>query len=374
MLKGFQLRPDQIEVVAAFCEALTNHKRIVVSCPTGAGKTVIAALGIIPMLPHPVLWVTHRTELAKQAELATDGVEVRMIQSGVSGSFASIIIDEGHHVCSSQYSELIGNYPDATIVALTATPYRLDGVGLGTIGFSKIVHGWDIFQMTEAGLLCRSRCFIPRSENRSAWTPFAAAKEMSLRSFRKAIVFCRSVVEAKQTAKELSQRGIRAVSIDGQTSVQARASALAKFKRGKIDVLCNHTIFTEGTDLPSVDLIVLNRHTHSRCLWKQMIGRGLRTHPGKTLCTVLDLASNGAVHGSIYDKEIFDLQGEVASTESRELSSPSGEQEAQKYEHNEGEELKPWTPAHKPVRIIESLQKLKSKSPLHRLRIGFSGA
>jgi superfamily II DNA or RNA helicase len=119
-------------------------------------------------------------------------------------------------------------------------------------------------------------------------------------------------------------------------------------------------------DVPNVDLVVLNRHTLSRCLWKQMIGRGTRNATGKKECTVLDLAGNGVLHGSIYDKEIYDLNGKVESTESRTLTPIAASDE--KYKHNQGEELKEWKPQPKPIRLIESLQRLKSKSPLHRLK------
>jgi superfamily II DNA or RNA helicase len=99
-----------------------------------------------------------------------------------------------------------------------------------------------------------------------------------------------------------------------------------------------------------------------------MIGRGTRNAPGKRECTVLDLAGNGVLHGSIYDKEIYDLNGKVESTESRTLTKSEASDEAEEYEHNQGEELKEWKPQPKPIRLIESLQRLKSKSPLRRLK------
>jgi superfamily II DNA or RNA helicase len=363
------LRGYQSSIVGETLTALETHSRVVVACPTGSGKTVIAIHGLLPKLPGKTAWVTHRKELAKQAREYGQALDVFMAQGEITGEYDTIIIDEGHHVCAAQYRKILAGYPSAKIIALTATPYRLDGVGLGSCGFSRIVHGPDTYDLTEDATLCRARVYIPRSEHTAAWSPDAAARRIIQTAFTKGIVFCRSVREAQELAQLLTDAGINAASIDGATDPKKRAKLFRSFAKGKIKIMCNHTIFTEGVDVPNVDLVVLNRHTLSRCLWKQMIGRGTRNAPGKTECTVLDLAGNGVLHGSIYDREIYDLNGKVESTESRTLTKSEASDEAKEYEHNQGEELKEWKPQPKPIRLIENLRQLKSKSPLHRLRI-----
>ena len=367
-----KLRPYQEEISTATLDALVDHSRVVVACPTGSGKTVIAIHGLLPKLQGKTAWVTHRKELAKQARKYKTGLDVFMAQGEITGEYDTIIIDEGHHVCAAQYRKILANYPSAKIIALTATPYRLDGAGLGSCGFSRIVHGPDTYDLTEDGTLCRARVYIPRSEHTAAWLPDAAARRIMQTAFTKGIVFCRSVIEAQELAQLLMDGGIKAASIDGATNPPKRAKLFRSFAKGKLKIMCNHTIFTEGVDVPNVDLVVLNRHTLSRCLWKQMIGRGTRNAPGKTECTVLDLAGNGVLHGSIYDREIYDLNGKVESTESRTLTKSETLDQNVEYEHNQGEELKEWKPQPKPVRIIESLQAAKSKSPLLKLRTGFT--
>jgi superfamily II DNA or RNA helicase len=363
MLRGYQSR-----LAAETIAGLNDCLRVVIACPTGSGKTVIAIHGLLPNLPGKTAWVTHRKELAKQAREYGQSLDVFMAQGQITGEYDTIIIDEGHHVCAAQYRKILAGYPAAKIIALTATPYRLDGVGLGSCGFSRIIHGPDTYDLTEDGTLCRARVYIPRSEHTAAWSPGAAAKRIMQASFTKGIVFCRSVKESGELVKILKDAGISAASIDSATDIKNRARLFRSFSKGKLKIMCNHTIFTEGVDVPNVDLVVLNRHTLSRCLWKQMIGRGTRNAPGKTECTVLDLAGNGVLHGSIYDREIYDLNGKVESTESRELTAHESADEKE-YKHNQGEELKEWKPQPKPIRIIESLQRLKSKSPLHKLRI-----
>lgn len=363
-----KLRDYQQDIANNVIESLNDHLRIVVACPTGAGKTVIAIHGLIPRLAGKIAWITHRKELAKQAREYGQALDVFMAQGEIAGEYDTIIIDEGHHVCAAQYRKILAGYPFAKIIALTATPYRLDGVGLGSCGFSKIIHGPDTYQLTEDGTLCRARVYIPQSEHTAAWSPDAAARKIIQTPFAKGIVFGRSVRESQELAQLLTDSGISAASIDGATDPKKRGKLFRSFTKGKLRIMCNHTIFTEGVDVPNVDLVVLNRHTLSRCLWKQMIGRGTRNAPGKAACTVLDLAGNGVLHGSIYDREIYDLNGKVESTESRTLTKNTASDEAEKYEHNQGEELKEWKPQLKPIRIIESLHRLKSKSPLLRFR------
>jgi superfamily II DNA or RNA helicase len=365
-VNGVKLRGYQTSIVSETLTALETHSRVVVACPTGSGKTVIAIHGLLPKLRGKTAWVTHRKELAKQAREYGQSLDVFMAQGEITGEYDTIIIDEGHHVCAAQYRKILTDYPVAKIIALTATPYRLDGVGLGSCGFSRIVHGPDTYDLTEDGTLCPVRVYIPRSEHTAAWSPDAAAGRIIQTPFTKGIVFCRSVREARELTQLLTDAGIKAASIDSATDPEKRAKLFRSFAKGKLKIMCNHTIFTEGVDVPNVDLVVLNRHTLSRCLWKQMIGRGTRNATGKKECTVLDLAGNGVLHGSIYDKEIYDLNGKVESTESRTLTPIAASDE--KYKHNQGEELKEWKPQPKPIRLIESLQRLKSKSPLHRLK------
>jgi superfamily II DNA or RNA helicase len=362
------LFPYQSDVVDQFRLEMLNHKRIVVACPTGAGKTVIALHGILPLLPGPVLWITHRRELARQIANYGMDIDAVMIQSGMPEKhYSSVIIDEAHHACAGQYEWIFQKYSDSYVVALTATPYRMDGKGLGECGFSSIITGPDIFSLTQSGNLCESMTLVPNSEEIGAWEPDDAANIISKTAFNKALVYGRSVSDCEDMAKCLRAAGIPAESVDGSMGFVERDQISERFTSGATRVLCNHTIFTEGNDIPGVDCVVLNRFTHSRSLWKQMVGRGLRTAPGKSICTILDLAGNGCRHRSIYDQEVFDLNGRVLNTISREC--PKASAENQDYEYNQPQELKVWKPAPKPIVILESLLRLKSKSPMHKLLI-----
>ena len=357
----------QERICREFADARKSHQRIVIAVPTGGGKTVIAIHGLVPVLPHPVLWITHRRELRTQAKKHKALIEVQMVQSYRGGKFKAIIIDEAHHCSAEQYSLIFRENPSAVIVALTATPYRMDGVGLGSCGFTKIINGPSTLELTEIGVLAPSITLVPKSEQSGSWTPSSSVLAIKARKFHKAIVYCRTVDDAVETSRNLTIEGISASCIHGNTPADERERIERKFRSGKLRVLCNHTIFTEGYDLPEIDMVVLNRSTDSRCLWKQMAGRGLRRFPGKKRCIILDLAGNSVKHGNIYDTEIYSLDGSVESILPTKRNFES-EREATDYEYNNEEQLKIWKPQPKPISIIESLHRLKSKSPLLRLK------
>ncbi len=83
--------------------------------------------------------------------------------------------------------------------------------------------------------------------------------------------------------------GFQPAILTGKTEASVRAQILADFQGGKIPVIINCAVLTEGTDLPVTDCILLARPTCNSSLYIQMVGRGLRCHPGKEKCLVLDV-------------------------------------------------------------------------------------
>jgi hypothetical protein len=361
------LRPYQQTLADSAIVSLQTHSRIAVVCPTGSGKTALALNGILPRLRGPVAWVTHRTELASQVAAYGADVSVFLVQCSPNLSgFESIIVDEGHHVAARTYERMIASNPMAKIVALTATPYRIDGIGLGECGFTDLIHGPDVYALTVGGFLCPSVTLVPVSESIGSWSPGDCAKRVLSQDFTRTIVYCRSVADCVKTSSLIGASGVRSAIVTGEMDRQTRADVVNAFRAGSVSVICNHTVLTEGFDCPEVDLVVLNRHTESRCLWRQMTGRGLRNASGKTICTILDLSANSATHGSIYDAEVFTLSGSVDRTNARSL--PKGMvAERGDYLYEKEQELKIWKPSTSQSLLLASLQKLKSTSPLRRL-------
>jgi superfamily II DNA/RNA helicase len=67
---------------------------------------------------------------------------------------------------------------------------------------------------------------------------------------------------------------------------------MSRFRAGQLDLVATVDLFNEGVDVPDVDLIVFMRATHSRRIFVQQLGRGLRISPGKSKVVVLDFVTD----------------------------------------------------------------------------------
>ena len=130
------------------------------------------------------------------------------------------------------------------------------------------------------------------------------------------MVFCVSVAHSKEVAKAFSIAGIKAAHIDGTTDDEIRDRAILDFADGKIDVLCQVNLFSEGFDLASiaqkdvtVDCLVDLAPTNSLVNAMQRWGRVLRPAPGK-VAIILDHAGNTILrHGLPTTKRTWTLEG-----------------------------------------------------------------
>ena len=105
------------------------------------------------------------------------------------------------------------------------------------------------------------------------------------------IVFCIDVAHVRGLTEAFRRHGIEAVYVTGADKASSRDEKLDGFKDGKYPVLLNCGVFTEGTDIPNIDCVLLARPTRSRNLLVQMIGRGMRLHREKKNCHVIDMVS-----------------------------------------------------------------------------------
>jgi DNA repair protein RadD len=114
---------------------------------------------------------------------------------------------------------------------------------------------------------------------------------------RRAVVFATGVQHSKHLCDEFRRAGVLAEHIDGTTPTDERDQILARLAAGSVDVVCNAMVLTEGWDCPEVSCLILARPTRSIGLFRQMIGRGLRTAPGKSDCLIFDHAGATFQHG-----------------------------------------------------------------------------
>lgn len=118
---------------------------------------------------------------------------------------------------------------------------------------------------------------------------------------RKTVCFAVDVQHSIHLRDEFIRSGVRAEHIDGKTPKQDRDEILARLASGETELVTNCMVLTEGWDMPEVGTCILARPTKKMGLYRQMIGRVLRTAEGKTDAIVLD--HSGAVfrHGFAED-------------------------------------------------------------------------
>lgn len=249
--------------------------------------------------------------------LASLGRRTDLVEGEVAvGRVGLIITDECHHAAAASYKKIYEAFPDALQLGVTATMARGDGVGLGSV-WEDVVYRRSILNLISKGHLTDVRTVqVDLKEldmgsvgvSRGDWaagdlgralleseadTAIARAyKEHA--GARQGIVFTPTVETAVAAAAALARAGIKAQFVHGETTRDARQWAYEEYRRGKIQVLVNCMVLTEGFDMPQAEVAVIARPTRNAALYTQMVGRVLRPWPGKAEALVLDLVGASA--------------------------------------------------------------------------------
>lgn len=246
-----------------------------------------------------------------------------------------LIVDEAHHSTAKTYRKVIeyvkSKVPCVKLIGLTATPFRTaeseqgllakiytDGIKDGQVVHNDIGIAYQIGlkELINRQILSNptfESCYTEEKFGESlgvdAWKsiqnfdaiPDDIAEQMAenaernkliVERYRKnqekygqTIVFAVNVMHAIQLTALFKKAGIKADyivssikdSVTGVTiSSQENEQKIADYRDGRLQVLINVNILTEGSDLPKTKTIFLARPTVSTILMTQMIGRALR--------------------------------------------------------------------------------------------------
>jgi DNA repair protein RadD len=124
---------------------------------------------------------------------------------------------------------------------------------------------------------------------------------------RRTVVFTVNVAHSIHIRNEFRRFGVLAEHLDGTTPLEERNCILAGLAAGKVDIVCNCAVLTEGWDRPEASCLILARPTKSLGLYRQMVGRVLRPAPGKADAIILDHSGSVFEHGFPDDKIIWTL-------------------------------------------------------------------
>jgi superfamily II DNA or RNA helicase len=349
----FQLRDYQIRACSQIWAAWKDDlKRPAVVLPTGAGKTVVfsALIGQYRETSlKRVVVLVHREELATQTvdkiKTMMPGASVGIVKAGRDETDADIVVasaqtlarpgrverlsdvglvvvDECHHYAAKTWKSVLERFgcfrPQGPVtVGFTATMSRGDGAGLGGV-WEDVVYQRSILRMIMDGHLCDVKGQAVEIDGldlgkvaKKAGGDFAdgslgdaletsevhlavarAYREHAARedgTIRPGIAFAPTVRFAGLVADAMNAEGIPCEVISGSTPTEDRALIYKRFREGETLVLSNCMVLTEGFDAPWAEVAVIARPTSSPGLYTQMVGRVLRTHPGKANALVLDV-------------------------------------------------------------------------------------
>lgn len=354
-LSPIELRPEPFQERLLEQLALSrqsgHHRNLLVSA-TGTGKTVMAALDYASLreeLPRSrLLFVAHREEILTQSlatfrhalrdhsfgELWVGNDRPRLFEHVFASiqslnaadqnhveptHFDIVVVDEFHHAAASSYNALLKHVRPVELLGLTATPERSDGLPILNWFEGRIaaeLRLWDAIDQHRLvpfayygihdGLDLRE---IPWRRGRGydvdglsnlltgndCWARLVL-KELERHADNLArmrvLGFCVSVEHARFMARVFVEAGIAATAIWSDTPDEERRRALKDLAERRTNVVFSVDLFNEGIDVPSVDTLLMLRPTDSPTLFLQQLGRGLRRHPGKTVCTVLDFVGH----------------------------------------------------------------------------------
>jgi len=318
-----ELRPYQTQVVAEIVDAFNaGCPSVCAVVPTGGGKTTLAVEMCRRTLARggEAIWLAHRHELIDQARATlaqggAAGTEVFTIQALAERAQLPtqrklVVADEAHTVAmAAGWQDVVKRLEPQRLLGLTATPSRGDGAGLGAM-FQRLVLGPTTKTLTDMGHLVPLEVFAPSAPLRSgtiAMHPLDAYKEFA--GGGKAVVFAPNLRAAAVWAAEFNQKHIPADVIEGELGLARRRDMIESFRAGRLRVLVNVAILTEGFDLPDLACVIIARTVGHPGLLVQMTGRGLRGSPGKRSATLCDLQGNIHLHGRPDEDFEFQLHG-----------------------------------------------------------------
>jgi len=353
MNKEYSLRPYQTQATQIVYDELGNgvSKQLLVMA-TGLGKTYTTVC--IAKEFGRILFVAHREELIEQAYNAFNQfypmqlgiikgnlfeIDKKIVVASVQTltnrltridpkMFDMIVLDEAHHYMATSYVRVAHHFKPQLLLGLTATPERLDGLSLGNI-FEKIVYDYGIDKGIKDGWLCELEAYRVRTDSDISKVKKTAgdynAKELSViidspqrnklivkkheqyAAGRQGLVFAVNIEHAIHLCQEFQRAGHNAnFVVSDEEMTPDRKKVVADFKAGRIQILVNVMILSEGFDHCDIGAIHMARPTQSKTVYIQAIGRGTRPKTEQFLqkhqknnCIILDYVDNSGKHSLV---------------------------------------------------------------------------
>lgn len=332
--------------------------------PSGGGKSVVIAetakeLDGVTLVLQPSKEILEQnyqkyTDMGFMAGIYSDSVGHKYIDRVTFATIGSIInkpflfrglkniiCDECHFVAhGGQYHQFFSKFPNAKILGLTASPYRLfpnrEGAILEFLNrpkyktFHSLVYYVQNSTLFDAGYLAeidyqdnnlidRSKLVMNdsgtdftdgsvRAMARTIDLPRLAAQKANelLEERKNLLAFCTLISEAEALSKKVPGSKV----ITGETDKKLRGRILRQFREGEVRSVINCQALLTGYDYPQLETVLDVSPTMSLARYYQKVGRGMRIHKDKKDCMYVDLVGNHQFFGDVESLRIrADYQG-----------------------------------------------------------------
>jgi superfamily II DNA or RNA helicase len=343
-----EIRPNQMqeEALLSLRELrVRGCERALLISATGTGKTYLSAFDVLEFKPRRFLFVVHRRNIALAAmktfrKLLSDDISMGLYSGNKQevncdflfatvqtisknehlnlfnpDHFDYIVIDESHRAGAASYGRIIDYFQPKFMLGMTATPERTDGLDIFSLFDHNIAyeirlnkaleeemvspfHYYGVADLTVNGVVVDDVMefnYLTVEERVSRIIEKTRLYGCDSGDVR-GLVFCSRKEEANFLSLEFNRKGLRAVSLTGDSSEIDRIEAIdrleSEHQNNRLDYIFTVDIFNEGVDIPKVNQIVMLRPTQSAIVFVQQMGRGLRKHRDKDYLTVIDFIGN----------------------------------------------------------------------------------
>ncbi len=228
--------------------------------------------------------------------------------------FDFIIVDEAHHSTADSYQRIRMSWPNARLLGVTATPYRLNHQPFTDI-FDCLIVSKPVFEFIDQNYLCNYEYYSIRPDSQMQHNidnlkigfdgdydegametllnndGIRASVYQTYKKYadgKRGIVYTINQLHNKLLSGVFKKNGYKVAYIDSKTPKDERSETVNKFRNGEIDIIFNVNIFSEGFDCPDLEFVQLARPTKSLAMYLQQVGRGFRVSEGKEKVIFLD--------------------------------------------------------------------------------------
>lgn len=346
------LREYQKKALNNLYKSLKSNNKVLLSLPTGAGKTIMMATWALKMAQSNkrTAIIVDRIELVQQTLIVLNGdatvlksgytfdpnrlIHIIMLQTAnrrtkqlLDVKYDYVFFDEVHQYCEGKtFTALCDCQQSAKIIGVSATP--IDSKGYLLAGFDDCINDIQTQDLIDLQYLVKPVYYSWQSYNldlsfirlvngdydNSELDNLLANVQNAQRVFNewskiasnlKTLTFCSSIKQAKILLTYFKDKGVKCALVYGDMPISERLTVLNEFKKGSIKVLFNVGCLVAGYDEPTIQCILFANPTKVLRRYLQQAGRGLRASQNKEQCVMIDCANLVREHGFCNDLRFY---------------------------------------------------------------------